>query len=252
MVSIVEPFGDCYVNISSPDCRNVFARILAKFGFATFDQIKSEDDFLELARLLGRVQQHRDSDERGITRIVDTGHKGQGFSGLTNKGLYPHTDRSSLKTPPTLVATYCEMPANSGGESILSDGERVYNYLKECFPDALEQLQLLESAVFLGGKRPLLSSIFTRGDNDRIIMRFRYDSFGFYSSDIIPFFPIFLQTIDAFKFSFLLNKGQGYVVQNGRWLHGRTAFSGKRVVCRVLIEPDKRKRDLMSEIKLGF
>jgi hypothetical protein len=34
-----------------------------------------------------------------------------------------------------------------------------------------------------------------------------------------------------------LEAGQGYLVQNGWWLHGRTRFAGQRLAWRILVEP---------------
>lgn len=40
-----------------------------------------------------------------------------------------------------------------------------------------------------------------------------------------------------YRIEFRLSVGQGYAVQNGRWLHGRGRFSGNREMLRILGHP---------------
>lgn len=78
----------------------------------------------------------------------------------------------------------------------------------------------------------------TRLPDGSICLRFRYDSLGYYTAPVCTVLPIFLNLLERHTISFTLQKQQGYILQNGRWLHGRTAFRGEREMYRVLVCTD--------------
>jgi alpha-ketoglutarate-dependent taurine dioxygenase len=82
-------------------------------------------------------------------------------------------------------------------------------------------------------------------------MRFRHDDLARFSPAVISILPQLLELIHARTRRFTLNPGQGYILQNGRWLHGRTAFVGRRQMYRVLGHPHPPYR-LGRSIRLGF
>ncbi|WP_369797512.1 TauD/TfdA family dioxygenase [Nocardia sp. CNY236] len=49
--------------------------------------------------------------------------------------------------------------------------------------------------------------------------------------------PQLAEAIDRHAIRFTLEPGDGYVLHNHRWLHGRTAFTGDRVMYRLSLDP---------------
>jgi hypothetical protein len=86
------------------------------------------------------------------------------------------------------------------------------------------------SALF-GGAAGHLGSVFTR-TGGRLTLRLRLDELAQFSPDVIHWLPALRATIDHHAQTFRLNAGQGYILDNYRWLHGRRAFTGQRVMYR--------------------
>lgn len=162
----------------------------------------SADDLLHLARSIATIVPHRDSDAAGLTT-----------------------------SPPVLLMMSCGQPANSGGECVVIDGKAVHDDLAESNPKALLALSGPRSVLF-GGAAGYLGSIFTR-IGDRITIRLRLDELAQFSPEVTHWLPVLRATIDRHVTMFSLDAGQGYILDNYRWLHGRRAFSGQRVMYRV-------------------
>jgi hypothetical protein len=128
----------------------------------------------------------------------------------------------------------CKSPAPIGGDSVLVDGYEIRAVLASRFPEALRELSRPASVVFGGGDAFHAGAIFEDGPGG-IHIRFRYDNLAYFSPPLIPLMPSFLSLLDERAFSFRLGAGQGYIVDNRRWLHGRTAFSGPREMHRLLV-----------------
>lgn len=67
-------------------------------------------------------------------------------------------------------------------------------------------------------------------------MRFRYDERGYYSPHVVEVIPKLLELIEANTLFTQIEENQAYIVQNGRWLHGRTEFVGEREMIRILVK----------------
>lgn len=205
---------------------------LAECGFVLFYGVINSGHLLRLAHSIATIVPHRDSDAAGLTAITDVGgHARSGFAGFSARALDPHTDRSGVADPPVLLMMSCGQPASSGGECVLVDGKAVYNDLAESSPEALKALSTPRSVLF-GGATGHLGSIFTR-ISDRIAIRLRLDELAQISPAVARWLPFLRATIDRHANSFRLNAGQGYILDNCRWLHGRLAFSGRRMMYRV-------------------
>jgi alpha-ketoglutarate-dependent taurine dioxygenase len=169
--------------------------VLARRGLVLVDGLADSVDLLRLARSVATVVPHRDSASDGVTTLVDLGSAARsGFAGFSACALDPHTDRSGVAHPPALLMLSCSRPATSGGECVLIDGQAVYLDLAEAEPEALAALCAPRSVLF-GGASGHLGA-----------------------------------TIDRHAVELNLSAGQGYVLDNHRWLHGRRAFTGHRVV----------------------
>jgi hypothetical protein len=233
-----ETFARHFVDRGAADFIDRVKARLDDDGLVTFGGVSSEDQALSLANSLGSIYHHRDSDEHGITRLVakDDLSPDADLRGFSPSELLPHTDRSGVAAPPGLIILVCQKPAPSGGATILADGLTIYRHFSRFQPDALEALSAPRSAVF-GGSDPLyIGSVFAPLEDGRVYTRFRADGLGYYSAPILSAVTKLQDAISQFTTSFLLGAGEGYIVQNGRWFHGRTTFSGSREVLRVLVE----------------
>ncbi|GHP00606.1 hypothetical protein KSF_106530 [Reticulibacter mediterranei] len=229
----------CDVSVDSPTERTQesITDLLEKDGILVFNAIDSPGALLQFCQQLGTIIPHRDADHTGLTRIVahDVPPKKAGYQAFTPFHLRLHTDGSSLPLPATLVILWCAEPALDGGQSLFVDGKYMYQLLFRHYPHVLDALITPNSAIFAGSASPLQSSILSQHANGNICIRFRYDSLGYYASPVCRVLPTFLDLLNQQTISFALAKHQGYILQNGRWLHGRTAFQGYREMYRVLV-----------------
>ena len=246
-------FTAFHLDITGPYAEERIAHALAQDGLITFDGIQSRGELLRLCHRLGTIVKHRDADETGLTRIAKRSDMqfGEGYQAFTSSHLTLHTDGSSIPEPPTLVVLWCEQPAAEGGASLFVDGKQLYQILANEHPQVLETLSTPNSALFAGAEPPVYSSIFSTDADDSICVRFRYDGLGYYAAPVCSVLSIFLELLERHTLAFPLQKQQGYILQNGRWLHGRTAFRGEREMYRVLVCIDPAT-SFGSSIHLGF
>ncbi|WP_326920586.1 TauD/TfdA family dioxygenase [Actinophytocola sp.] len=212
--------------------------VLAEHGLILLDGIADSADLWRRARSIATIVSHRDSDPDGVTTITDlgSGYLRSGFVGFTSRALNLHTDGSSAAHPPGLLMTSCRQPATTGGECTLADGKAVYDDLADSEPDALRALGAPRSVLF-GGATGHLGAIFTDMADGRVALRLRLDDLAQFSPDVSQWLPVLRAAIDRHTVTFTLKAGEGYILDNRRWLHGRQAFTGQRVLHRVLGNP---------------
>jgi alpha-ketoglutarate-dependent taurine dioxygenase len=211
---------------------------LADCGLALLDGITDSACLQRLAHSIATVVPHRDSGPDGVTVIADLGGEfvRRGFAGFSALALNPHTDRSGVSHPPGLLLTSCRQAAQIGGECVAVDGRAVYDDLAQSEPDALRVFRKPRSVLF-GGAAGYLGSIFTDIEDGRVAIRLRLDELAQFSPEVSRWLPTLLDAIDRHAVTFTLHPGQGYILDNHRWLHGRRAFVGQRVLYRVLGDP---------------
>jgi alpha-ketoglutarate-dependent taurine dioxygenase len=247
------PFATFYLDIEGAQVEERVAYALARNGMVTFDSIQSTGELLYLCTQLGTIVKHRDADEVGLTRIVKRYdlQTTDGYQAFTSFHLTLHTDGSSTPDPATLVILWCAQPAEEGGMSLFVDGKQIYQVLAREYPHVLQALTAPNSALFAGSEAPLYNSIFGTLTDGSICLRFRYDSLGYYAAPVCSVLPSFMDLLGQHTISFTLQKHQGYILQNGRWLHGRTAFCGEREMYRVLVRTDPAT-SIGAHVHLGF
>ena len=212
--------------------------VLAEHGFVLLDGITDPATLVRLARTIATVVPHPDSSPAGVITDSDLGGEpthGR-FAGFGTCARNPHTDRSGIPTPPALLMMSCGQPAASGGECVVIDGRAIYHELAESVPDAVRALSAPRSAFF-GGAAGHLGSIFTNTDDGRVTVRLRLDDLAYFSPEVRRWLPELRAAIDRHAITLSLDAGQGYILQNQRWLHGRRAFLGQRVMYRVVGNP---------------
>lgn len=203
-------------------------------GCAVIPNLTTPEQALAVITTIGAtVTLHPDADPSGITRITSDGrherHNGRAFS---TRGLYPHTDRSGATNPPRVLLTVNHKPAAEGGHATIVNAERVLNRISG---DLAAKLRHPECVRTLAGN-PAREVGFPLFVADPFLIRFRADGDmhfpGLSSDELVQL----LEAINAETVELRLKPDEGLLLDNHRWLHGRTAFTGEREVWRVLAD----------------
>lgn len=171
----------------------------------------------------------------GLT-VITPHHRFEGAeseAGFTWSSLHAHTDRSLQAEPPSVLAALMTSPSPSGGATTLVDGARVLIRLRRHFDDgALADLRLTPADG--SAERPVV-------DMAAGLTRLRYRDDGIAAPRGGPNVLSQLRRLIVEETVTLeLAAGDGYLVHNHRFLHGRTAFTGGRLLVRFLarVTPD--------------
>lgn len=221
----------------APQASHLIPAQLREHGIVTIDQLGSRQAVRSYADRVMKLWSHPDSDVDRLTMIRDSGQRARrvGQAGFGRGDLAPHTERSSIPRPPRLMMLVCLRKADAGGEVLLTDGQAVHEHLSRTAPEALEHMNRPGTA-FYGDGGGHASQIFTPLAG-RALLRFRRDQLAQFSPLIQRFLPHLDEAIAAHQREFLLEPGQGYIVDNHRYLHARAAFNGPRECVRALGEP---------------
>ncbi|MFE3584110.1 TauD/TfdA family dioxygenase [Streptomyces vinaceus] len=233
-----EEFEARFVDLRREGCERLIAGHVAERGAVTVDGLTSRQSVLAFSQRIMTLTAHPDSDPDGLTTIQDIGRASRrpGLAGLGSGELRAHTERSGTVTPPRLILLVCLRPAQSGGEVLLTDGRAVQEQLAVEAPGAMEAMALPGTAFYGdGGGHP--SRIFTPHRGRRLSIRFRQDELGQFSPLVKGFLPALRSAIKANEIRLALEPGQGYLIDNQRHLHARTAFIGPRLCVRALGTP---------------
>jgi len=146
--------------------------------------------------------------------------------------LFFHTDRSGWESPPDLLITMLKIKSETGGETILVDGQQVIEFIKTHHADLYDLVTHPKYSSFRADDgsfhpRPLYSEC-----SD--LLRFRFDDGIQLSASLIDRFTELRSILFEHAYAISLEPGQSYVVNNHRFLHGRTSFTGSRELLRVL------------------
>lgn len=221
------------VDAASHAAADALAAAIEVHGLCKVTGVTAVAEFIEIVATLAPLSVHPDGDGRPSTALAwDPAHgprrAGIGFSDLA---MPPHTDGSTLRQVPTHVGLWCEVPAPEGGTSILIDGYAVHRHLA---PEARAALSEPRSADFGGWSSP--SAVFTR-PSSRLEVRYRPDKVS-YSEAAVVALPSLVALIAANVRSCALRASEGWILDNRRWLHGRTAIVGARLAHRVIAGAD--------------
>lgn len=156
--------------------------------------------------------------------------------GYTNLGLNLHTDRSGLPTPPRFIAGCLSIKSKSGGTSTFSDGLKTFEELKNKNPSLISVFSVEGSVVIRRKSNFLPTQLFSIDDNRPSTIRFRNDNDIYIRPDDLPRFRELIDFFDKNMFSINLDEGDGYIIDNHRYLHGRTSFEGTRQFQRLLMD----------------
>jgi alpha-ketoglutarate-dependent taurine dioxygenase len=201
--------------------------------------VASAADLRDLAQAIGTVQLHPHSDSGGVTIITERGSADGGMTaaGFTRAALPLHTDRADMPIPPPVLLTCCAGAATSGGASVLSDGLVLHRILSARNPDCLRALRERGAARY--GRTHVYSGPVFEPVNEgrRLRLRVWPPEAAAFSERARVALSALHRTADEHATVIPLKKGEGYAVDNHRWMHGRHAYDGPRVMLRIAVEP---------------
>jgi alpha-ketoglutarate-dependent taurine dioxygenase len=229
----MDTFQEYHADIRDP------ARVTAQLrerGLVTFSGIADRTMLAAVARRVMTIRPHRDAGTDGVTVITDTQADEAGYAAFTDAELVPHTDGSSVPDPPGLLLLACQQPAEEGGKTLVADGARVTGTLADRHPAALRALSA-PSAAFFGAHGGYLGPVFAPADPGRASIRLRLDDLAWFSADVTAAIPMLRAAIEQQLQTFRLRVGEGLLLNNTRWLHGRDRYIGRRVMLRILGDP---------------
>ncbi|HEY6314939.1 MAG TPA: hypothetical protein VIY52_29630 [Streptosporangiaceae bacterium] len=93
------------------------------------------------------------------------------------------------------------------------------------------------SAAFFGTAGGYLGPVFAPADPGRASIRLRLDDLAWFSADATAAIPPLRAAIGEQLHTFRLRAGEGLVLSNTRWLHGRDRYISRRVMLRILGDP---------------
>ena len=222
--------------IGDPAWQPHIAAELRDYGLATFAGIADRAALIAVARRLMRIRAHRDAAPDGVTKITDMGGDACGYAAFTDSGLIPHTDGSGVPNPPGLLLLTCVQPAEEGGATQVVDGAQIIATLARKHPAALRSLSA-PRAAFFGGADGCPGSVFEPVGPDRTRIRLRLDDLVRFSPDAAAVIPLLRTVLSRHLNTLHLEPGDAVLLCNTRWLHGRQAFDGRRVMLRILGDP---------------
>lgn len=177
-----------------------------------------------------RLARHPDDREPGLTVIEPRAELAQkdGMAGFGRATLLPHTDRSLDSDPPSLLASVMIRPAKRGGEVLLVDGAKVLSELVDVFGFAVVAELRLRSRY-----QEIFPVIGLQDGLARI--RFRSDELadldeGNDCREIVAAWRRLVSAATRVRF----RAGDGYLLHNHRYLHGRLGYAGPRRLARLL------------------
>jgi alpha-ketoglutarate-dependent taurine dioxygenase len=207
---------------------------------------------MHILKQFGNLFPHPDADSNGITKLkTDASRVGKsGATGFTQDGLELHTDRSNVTNPPEIVSMLYAKNTGSGGDFLYADGQELYCLLRNEFPTVFRWALSPEAVQYNDGISSYSGPIFCAGDPGKMRVRLRVDDFGYYAMTHNPDLQIFLKCAHKLTRIYRPNNYDLVIMDNTRWLHGRTKFEGSREVWRVLLQDVKTSCGFMVDPSL--
>lgn len=227
-------------------------RSIESHGFVRLQMHDSSKATLRaVAGLFGASQKHVRNVKDGMTEVVGTSHtKNHGGQVVSQIEFFPHTDGHYLNGvmrqksgsllrvgAPPLILLQCLQPAEEGGASLLVDGKKILERVVRDDQNLLKPLFARDQTAVLRGDHLVMDSpVFKQLSRQRYSIRFSYDR-DFLCN------PALRASFDRFNKKYILNHDYGCrfslreneicIIDNQRMLHGRTAFTGERILRRL-------------------
>ncbi len=230
------PSGDWTAVHVNPGAKRDWLAAVAEFGFAKLTGGPAEpESLLKVADLFGYVRETNYGPYFEVRTEVNPTNLA--YTGL---GLQAHTDNPYRDPVPTLQILCCLENSAEGGDSIVVDGFRAAEKLRDLNPEGFALLAGYPArfeykgsdGVCLRSRRPMIE---LSPDGELISIRFNNRSSAPFVD--VPFdkmeayyaaYRQFGEIIDdpAMGVSFKLEPGESFIVDNTRVLHARLGYSG--------------------------
>lgn len=223
------------IDTTKPDSADRITASLATQGVAIFSGVRDRAALLRLGRALMRVRTHRDSDADGVTVIEQRiTHPSSGnLAGFTDRELSPHTDGSAVAEPARVLMLACIRRPDAGGRIVLVDGRNLYHDIAAADPAMLEALCTPRS-VYFGGAAGHLAAVFEETADSTMTVRLRFDELIRYAPAVANYQNTLRDIVRRNEIIVDLAVNDGYILLNDWWLHGRTSFTGNRMMLRLI------------------
>ncbi len=233
---IAAPSGDWNAVHANPSAKRNWLAAVAEFGFAKLTGGPTEpESLLMVADLFGYVRETNYGPYFEVRTEVNPTNLA--YTGL---GLQAHTDNPYRDPVPTLQILYCLENSAEGGDSIVVDGFRAAEKLRDQNPEGFALLAGYPArfeykgsdGVCLRSRRPMIE---LSPDGEIIGIRFNNRSSA-------PFVDVPFDKMEAYYaayrqlggiiddpamgVSFKLEPGESFIVDNTRVLHARLGYSG--------------------------
>ncbi len=212
-----------------------------------------QENLLGLREVFGNIKQHNHSDKDGIV-LVQPMLNHRNYVNTTSQDLALHTDGTFEQDLIKVMALQCEVAASSGGLTKLVDGQDIYKYIQQINPEKLVNLFENDVLIVKRDNQTAAKPIFSYND-DRVQIAFRYDDAVeiLVKHEVINVFQkikIFLEDPKN-KVIFKLQPHQIIIVDNTRFLHGRTEFNHaeNRLLNRIWFDGNSK---YAPHLKFGF
>ncbi|TFK65217.1 hypothetical protein BDN72DRAFT_962673 [Pluteus cervinus] len=178
----------------------------------------------ELSKQLGRVAQAHSDVDNGTTVTTTKGVEGHEYD---REELFFHTSGNSYEVPPRLLINALDIQSPTSGETLLADGHQIAEFLRTHEPALYD---LFTSPKYSG---PLY-------DTHTGVIRLSLDDSTKLSPGLAERLPELKKIISDHAFAFTLAPGQGYIIDNWRFLEGPSNLPRERKAHRVLTFPHVR------------
>lgn len=237
-----------------------------KQGYLVLSAPTSDETLLSsVARLFGKIQSHVRSPKHGIVEIHNELSDAQNKQINSNFHFFAHTDGAYLEgmmrqgnkifriVPPKIIALQCVKPSSEGGISFLIDGKKILLHMIKNHPHLLTTL-FSRSCTSICRESHLVMDlpIFKKLPSGNFSVRFSYDQDlhtpKWAIKDLAFFNQHYILNPGFITFCPLLEK-QILVLDNHRYLHGRTEIQGNRLFRRIWVQDEKLSMEMYTPPK---
>ena len=219
-------------------------QLLARDGFAVFHGAHNRAEMLMAAATMMTVLPHPDSGPDGITAITDLGVC-RGAS-RRRRVQPPRTRRAHRplrrpRTPGTVddslrppgPCRWCEHAHRRPGR-VCRTGRRQPGSTSRAHPPPVGPVRRYRWGHLGAGLTAIPATVASPA---RLHLRLRLDDLVTFAPDLLTHLPTLRLAIARRTITVPLGAGQGYILDNHRWLHAREQFTGTRTLYRVLGDP---------------
>ena len=223
-------------NMISDEGFKIFLKNLYDFGFCVITDCKTELKTVEkIANKIGYIRQ---SIFGGLWSFES--NENMADSAYTQEELRPHTDSTYSNDAPGLQLLLCCDYNAVGGDSIMVDGFKIAEFIKNENKEIFDILSNVEvpgryigDGVILEARRPIF-----RLNSDKELLQVSFNNydradFRLKNELMIKFYQAIkkfdiLANDQKFQWRHILKPGELLIFNNWRILHGRSSFKGKR------------------------